>query len=73
MKTLDLHGIKHSEVQRVVDVFLWDNIQKKEKEVEIITGISNQIKTLVKECVKDYNMDCTDDLLNFGKITIKLV
>ena len=73
MKTLDLHGIKHSEVQRVVDIFLWENIQKKEKEVEIITGISNQIKKIFKECVKDYNMDCTDDLLNFGKITIKLV
>jgi DNA-nicking Smr family endonuclease len=73
MKTLDLHGIKHSEVQRVVDVFLWDNIQKKEKEVEIITGISNQMKTIVKECVKDYNMGCDDDLLNFGKIIVKLV
>ena len=73
MKTLDLHGNKHSEVQRVVDIFLWENIQKKEKEVEIITGISDQMKTIVKECVKDYNMDCTDDLLNFGKITIKLV
>ena len=73
MKTLDLHGIKHSEVQRLVDIFLWENIQKKEKEVEIITGISDQMKTIVKECVKDYNMDCDDDLLNFGKITIKLV
>lgn len=73
MKTLDLHGIKHSEVQRVVDNFLWENIQKKEKEVEIITGISDQMKIIVKECVKDYNMDCNDDLLNFGKITIKLV
>jgi DNA-nicking Smr family endonuclease len=52
MKTLDLHGIKHSEVQRVVDVFLWDNIQKKEKEVEIITGISEQMKVIVKDCIK---------------------
>jgi DNA-nicking Smr family endonuclease len=73
MKTLDLHGIKHSEVQRVVDVFLWDNIQKKEKEVEIITGISEQMKVIVKDCMKDYNMECNDDLLNFGKIIVKLV
>jgi DNA-nicking Smr family endonuclease len=73
MKTLDLHGIKHSEVQRVVDVFLWDNIQKKEKEVEIITGISEQMKVIVKDCIKDYNMECNDDLLNFGKIIVKLV
>jgi DNA-nicking Smr family endonuclease len=73
METLDLHGIKHSEVQRVVDVFLWDNIQKKEKEVEIITGISEQMKVIVKDCMKDYNMECNDDLLNFGKIIVKLV
>ena len=73
MNSLDLHGIKHSEVQRVVDVFLWDNIQKKEKEVEIITGISEQMKFIVKDCIKDYNMECNDDLLNFGKIIVKLV
>jgi DNA-nicking Smr family endonuclease len=73
MKQLDLHGIKHSEVKVLLDQFLWENMQKKQKEVSIITGISEQMKRIVKECVDDYNMVYQEDFLNPGKIIVKLV
>jgi DNA-nicking Smr family endonuclease len=73
MNTLDLHGVKHSDVQTILDQFLWENMKKNEKEVSIITGISDQMKRIVKECISDYNMLYVDDFLNPGKIIIKLV
>ena len=73
MKQLDLHGIKHSDVKVLLDQFLWENMQKKQKEVSIITGISEQMKRVVKECIDDYNMTYQEDFLNPGKIIVKLV
>ena len=72
MNSLDLHGIKHIEVQKFVDNFIWENMQKKVNEVEIITGISDQMKDIVKQTVEDYKMECTVDPLNVGKLVIKL-
>lgn len=72
MNSLDLHGIKHIEVQKLVDNFIWENMQKKVNEVEIITGISDQMKYIVKQTVEDYKMECTVDPLNVGKLIIKL-
>lgn len=73
MNSLDLHGIKHIEVQKLVDNFIWENMQKKINEVEIITGISDQMKDIVKQTVDDYKMECTVDPLNIGKLIIKLI
>lgn len=73
MKQLDLHGIKHSDVQKQLDSFIWENMNNGTKEVEIITGISEQMKRIVKDTVIDYNMDCYEELLNPGKIIIKIV
>jgi DNA-nicking Smr family endonuclease len=73
MNTLDLHGIKHAEVQVLLDQFLWENMKNNQREVAIITGISNQMKNIVIECVKDYMMSCEEEYNNPGKIIIKLV
>ena len=72
MKTLDLHGIKHSEVPKLVDQFLWENMNKKTTEVEIITGISDQMKKIVIETIGDYNFFCEEEFYNPGKLIIKL-
>lgn len=69
---LDLHGLKHGEVTRVVDQFLWDQIQKKSTEVEIVTGISDQMKLIVIETVKDYQFSYDEEWNNPGKLIIKL-
>jgi DNA-nicking Smr family endonuclease len=73
MKTLDLHGVKHSEVQSMFDEFIYENMKLDTKEVEIITGISEQMKRIVRNLSDEYSMDCYDHPLNPGKIIIKLV
>ena len=73
MKTLDLHGFKHSEVPKLIDQFLWENMNKKTTEVEIITGISGQMKLIVIETVKDYEFTYNEAWNNPGKLIINLV
>jgi DNA-nicking Smr family endonuclease len=73
MSSLDLHGIKHSEVQKHLDSFIWENMNKGSNEIEVITGISEQMKKIVRDIVIDYNMNCYEEPLNPGKIIIKLV
>ena len=41
MKTLDLHGVKHVDVMRMVDNFLWESMNTNLKEVEIIIDFLN--------------------------------
>lgn len=73
MNSLDLHGIKHSEVQTILDQFLWENMKSNQKVVSVVTGQSNQMKNIVINCVSDYNMICEEEYLNPGKLIIKLV
>lgn len=49
---LDLHGIKHQDVQREVDLFLWKNHDN--LPVIIITGNSDNMKKEVINSLKDY-------------------
>jgi DNA-nicking Smr family endonuclease len=73
MSILDLHGIKHSEVQKTLDNFLFENMTNHTKKVEIITGLSDQMKNLVKKVLIEYNFDYEEDLKNKGKINVFLV
>ena len=73
MKQLDLHGIKHSEVKILLDQFLWENMKSNQIEVEVITGHSEHMKKIVKDCIEDYMMKCEEDFLNKGKLIIKLI
>lgn len=72
MKKLDLHGVKHAEVMKMVDSFLWENMNTNSKEVEIITGISEQMKRIVYDICEEYKMTCKEDYLNKGKLIIKI-
>ena len=70
---LDLHGVKHQDVRRIVDIFLWENMTKKKSQVIIITGQSDTMKSIVKECVKEYGMECKEEFLNTGSLLINLI
>jgi len=73
MKTLDLHGVRHSDVQSMFDEFIYENMKSNTREVEIITGISEQMKRIVRNLSDDYTMDCHDHPINPGILIIKLV
>ena len=69
---IDLHGIKHSEVQKLMDSFLFENMKSKQTKVEIITGLSDQMKNVVKKVLEDYDFEFEEDFSNKGKINVKI-
>lgn len=72
MKKIDLHGIRHNEVKRVVENFIYQHLQDGTKEIEIVTGQSLEMKQLVKEIAEDYNMTAKDVWGNFGSMVIDM-
>ena len=73
MKSLDLHGIKHVDVFREVDTFVGENIIRGVSEVEIITGYSMEMKSLVNIVLDDYGLESEEDFLNKGRLVVKLI
>ena len=73
MKTLDLHGVKHADVPKLIDQFIWEQMNKKAREVEIITGISQAMKQVVIKNLKDYDFIYNEAWNNPGKFIVSLV
>tara|TARA_Y100001960_G_scaffold195697_1_gene204803 strand:+ start:48 stop:272 length:225 start_codon:yes stop_codon:yes gene_type:complete len=55
LPTLDLHGIYHVEVEKIVNKFLEEHSD--ELPVLIITGNSDRMKKIVKEIVDSHNLE----------------
>ena len=70
--TLDLHGVRHKDVEDVVHNFI--NIHwQSEQELHIITGQSTIMKDLVKKVLSLYDVEVEEgDLTNFGYIRVTL-
>lgn len=67
METLDLHGIKHQEVDEIVRSFL----NFIDLPCQIITGNSPQMKEIVKKVVKEYEwFSYEKDSYNYGTLII---
>lgn len=71
-KTLDLHGVKHADVPKLMDQFLWEQINRKAMEAEIITGLSTTMREIVIKNLKDYDFIYNDGWNNPGKVVVKL-
>jgi DNA-nicking Smr family endonuclease len=69
---IDIHGVKHSEVKRKLDVFFWEMMNTNHFEVEVITGISHIMKSIVKESADDYKFTVTDIPLNPGSLIVRI-
>jgi DNA-nicking Smr family endonuclease len=69
---IDLHGIKHENVSRQLDIFFWEMMQKNVPQVEVVTGISDRMKEIVRETCKDYNFEVIENTINIGSVFIKL-
>jgi hypothetical protein len=72
MKSIDLHGVKHIDVQKKLDSFFWEMIQKNQSEVRVITGWSDKMKEIVNLVCKDYNFKVEEELYNKGSLIIKM-
>ena len=71
-KILDLHGLKHEHVYKVVDQFIGGHIIKRTTEVSIITGRSIKMKKIVSEILTDYHVTSQEEFANPGKLIINL-
>lgn len=69
---LDLHGVKHQEVTAKLDTFIWEAMQAKVDQVEIITGKSSEMQTLVKGCLSEYGLTSNNDLFSEGSLRFDL-
>ena len=72
MLSLDLHGVKHSDAPREIDAFIWQAMQRDHTHVEIITGHSERMKSIVNETVKDYGMQCVEAYYSDGSLVVSL-
>lgn len=69
---LDLHGVKHEDVKRELDVFLWGSMQKNLVQVEVVTGHSVKMKEIVLETCNEYGFEVKEGVLNKGHLIINI-
>lgn len=67
MEVLDLHGVKHHQADEVTRGFLnFIGLP-----CQIITGNSEQMKTIVRNVVKEYQWFCCEkDSYNYGTLIV---
>jgi len=69
MSTLDLHGIKHSEVEsKLTRYFFWE--KPGHKQYTIITGNSSQMKQIVQEWLVRHEYSFYIPAHNLGEIQV---
>tara|TARA_B100001750_G_C15110303_1_gene399809 strand:+ start:303 stop:524 length:222 start_codon:yes stop_codon:yes gene_type:complete len=69
MKKLDLHGIKHEEVEDLVTCFINSNFNK--LPIEIITGNSADMQQIIKKIIQSYKLKIEPtNYINLGSYII---
>ena len=69
IKPLDLHGVKHADVPKIVEDYLLNN--QEYCPLTIITGNSDKMKQIVIDVVKSYDFNYFDgDFYNRGYISV---
>ena len=72
--TLDLHGVRHAEVSRKIDLFLNETIDSDNDFLYIVTGFSKEMQDITIDTISDYNLDYEiGDPWNHGYIKINLL
>ena len=74
MKTLelDLHGVRHRDVRRNMDMFLGDALLSGVSQAFIITGKSSDMKIKVHEVLAEYQLTGETDPKNYGMMIVHL-
>jgi DNA-nicking Smr family endonuclease len=69
---IDLHGVKHEDVKRKLDVFFWESIQKNMVQVEVVTGHSIKMKEIVYEVCQEYGFSIKEGVINKGYLIVDI-
>lgn len=72
MRKIDLHGVKHAEVQRLLDVLFWDVMNTTAQSCVVVTGNSVKMKSIVSEIAKEYGFDVIQDPTNDGSVIVQM-
>lgn len=71
--TLDLHGTKHEDVRKILDSKLYECMKKKVSRLTVITGHSDEMRKLVREVAKDYNITAVTSLFSEAEMLLDLI
>lgn len=69
---LDLHGVRHEDVQLVLDQFIYHNMKRKSQRVYVITGNSVDMKRIVTKVANEYGFTAVENMFNQSEIIIDL-
>lgn len=69
---LDLHGVKHEDVTRTVDEFIWTCMQSGISQATIVTGNSDPMKNIVNACLNEHGLHAHPFFNMGGSITFDL-
>ena len=69
---IEYYDISGCYVPRPRSYFIWEQIQKKRREAEIITGMSHGMLEVVIKNLKDYDFTYNEAWNNPGKLIVKL-
>ena len=69
---IDLHGTRHADVQQALDRFYWEAMQRGRHEVEVVTGISEKMKQIVREVSQDYSFRVEEVPMNPGSLCVRI-
>jgi DNA-nicking Smr family endonuclease len=70
--TLDLHGMKHAEVQRQLDVFLYRSMMSNCAQVTLVTGNSEAMKEVVRKVLSEYGLTAESSFWNTGELKVNI-
>jgi DNA-nicking Smr family endonuclease len=71
-REIDLHGIRHENVKRTLDIFFWEMMQRDIKRFSVITGFSQRMKDIVIETSSEYGFKVKEDISNGGLLIIEI-
>ena len=67
---LDLHGVRHANVPKLLDKVIYEAFEHGSTELRIQTGNSQRMKDVVNECLADYSLFGEESMLNNGVLII---
>ena len=70
---IDLHGVKHEDVGRTLDTFIWEHMQKKSGGIKIITGNSPEMKKIVSDIVAEYGFIAVESYGNSASMVVNFL
>ena len=71
--SIDLHGVRHADVQRLLDARIWEAIRKNIPSLTVVTGQSTEMKRLVSSVAEEYDLRVRESTFNPGTLHLEFL